>query len=200
MEALPSVFVVDDDPNVRESLSAVVRAQGLQVQAYASAEDFLAVYDPDQPGCVLVDIRMPGMSGLQLQEKLSAELHCPPIIILPGHADVPTTVRVFRAGAFDLLEKPVRNEHLIIRVQQAIKHDARARRRRASVPAVAARLAKLTGRERDIMDLLVDGRSIKQIATELSITTQTAGKHRAKILEKMNVDNDVELVRLIHLK
>jgi FixJ family two-component response regulator len=191
-----TIFVVDDDEAVRRSLRLLVESVGLNTQTYSTAEDFMNAYDPAQSGCLLLDIRMPGMSGLELQSKLAAEGINIPIIIITGHGDVPMAVEAVKAGAFDFIEKPFRDQVLLDDIRKAIEIDAQTRRKQAERDDIMARIALLTPREREVMDLLVIGKSNKGIAYELGISQKTVDFHRAHVLEKMGVDSVVQLVRL----
>jgi FixJ family two-component response regulator len=192
-----TVFVVDDDPGMRRSLCWLFESAALRVETYGSAAEFLAAYDPARPGCLVLDVRMPGMSGPELQDRLNARGACLPIIIVTGQGDVPTCCRAFRAGAVDFLEKPVDRKVLLDRVRQAFRQDARTRRLRADNPEVAARLASLTAREREVLDLLTEGARIKQIAAQLGVSIQTVTKHPSSLLQKLHVQTDVDLVNLL---
>jgi len=197
MNESPTVFLVDDNKGVREATRFLVESVGLTVEAYPSAIDFLDHYDPTRPGCLVLDIRMPRMSGLELQEVLREQNASIPIIFMTGHGDVTLCVRAYEGGAFAFVEKPVNHQVLLDHIQRAIADDQHQRQLRANRPDIAARLQRLTPREREVMDLLVAARSMKQISSQLEISVQTASKHRARVLEKMEVENDVELVRLV---
>lgn len=192
-----TVFLVDDDESARKSLEFLVESVGLRVETYESAVDFLAAYDPEKSGCLVLDVRMPRMSGLELQQKLAGAGLRIPIIFVSGHADIAMASRAFRAGAFDFVEKPVNNQELLERIQQAIDRDAKWRTQSERTSDMEQRLEALTPREREVLDMIVEGKSIKQLAYHFDITIQTAAKHRARILDKMQVQNDVELVRLV---
>lgn len=194
---LPTVFLVDDDAAALKSLRWLLESVDLRVEAYRSAQELLEIYDPEVPGCLVLDIRMPGMSGLELQEAL-AERGCRhPIIFVTGHGDVPTCSKAYRRGAFDFVEKPVNDQAIVDLVNQAVCVDGARRREHASRPDVSSQRARLTPREQEVMDLLVAGKSVKQIAVELGVGFPTAARHRSRVLEKMRVGNDVELVRLM---
>lgn len=192
----PTVFIVDDDEAVQQSLNMLVETVGLNAQTYGRAEDFLNAYDPAQAGCLLLDIRMPGMSGLELQSKLAAEGINILIIIITGHGDVPMAVEAVKAGAVDFIEKPFRDQTLLDNIQKAIELDANIRRQQSNQADIEAKISLLTPRERQIMDLLLVGKSNKIIAYELGISQKTVDFHRLHILDKMGVDSVVELVRL----
>lgn len=193
----PTVFLVDDDERARRSFQFLAESVGLQVEAYSSAVDFLNSYDPEKPGCLVLDVRMPKMSGLELQQRLIQSKVRVPIIFVSGHADISIAARAFRSGAFDFVEKPVNNNELLDRIQQAIERDAQWRRQSQVEADVVRRLDSLTPREREVLNELVQGKSIKQLATHFQVSIQTAAKHRARILDKMGVDNEVELVYLL---
>jgi len=192
----PVVFVVDDDEAVCRSLSVLIEDIGLEVRTFTSAPQFLSDYNPAQRGCLVLDVRMSGMSGLELQSRLKELGHEIPIIIITGHADVPMAVEAMKEGAVDFIEKPFRDQVLLDNIQKAIDLDARIRRRRQESKDVQTRVQNLTRRERQIMDLLVLGKTNKTIAYELGISQKTVDFHRANILDKVGVDSVVELVRL----
>ena len=198
MHREPTVVLVDDDQSVRDALKWLIESVDLHVDTYASATEFLESFDPAVQGCLVLDVRMPGMSGLELQENLAAHKCGLPVIIITGHADVSMCVRAFEGGAFAFLEKPVNQQDLLEQVQKAIEQDRK--NRQESMPAVDIddRVSQLTPREREVMDLLVSGQSMKQIASELQISLPTCSKHRASVLKKLDVENDVQLVRRIH--
>ena len=193
----PVVFVVDDDEAVCRSLSVLIEDIGLGVRTFTSAQQFLAEYDSEQPGCLVLDVRMSGMSGLELQSRLKElGFEIPIIIIITGHADVPMAVEAMKAGALDFIEKPFRDQILLDNIQKAIEIDGRTRRNRKETRDVQARIQNLTRREHQIMALLVLGKTNKTIAYELGISQKTVDFHRANILDKAGVDSVVELLRL----
>jgi len=192
----PVVFVVDDDEAVCRSLSVLIEDIGLEVRTFTSAPQFLAEYDSEQPGCLVLDVRMSGMSGLELQSRLKELGLEIPIIIITGHADVPMAVEAMKAGALDFIEKPFRDQILLDNIQKAIEIDGRTRRNRKETRDVQARIQNLTRREHQIMALLVLGKTNKTIAYELGISQKTVDFHRANILDKAGVDSVVELLRL----
>jgi two-component system response regulator FixJ len=198
MHREPTVVLVDDDPSVREALKWLIESIELRVDTYASAADFLESFDPQTPGCLLLDVRMPGISGLELQENLAAHQCGLPVIIITGHADVAMCVRAFEGGAFAFLEKPVNQQDLLEYVQEAIEQDRKNRLESMPADDISARVSRLTPREHEVMDLLVSGLSMKQIGNKLQISLPTCSKHRAGVLEKLDVDNDVQLVRRVH--
>lgn len=189
----PTVFVVDDDRGVRRSLTALGRAHGLAVEAYASAEAFLAVYDPARPGCLLLDVRLAAGNGLDLQDELRRRGQALSTIVITGHADVPTSVRAFRGGAVDFLEKPVAPRTLLSRIRDALAIDRRHREAAREREAVARRLARLTPRERQVAQLLADGKRSKEIAVALGMSIRTAEGHRRQVLRKMETGSTAQL-------
>jgi FixJ family two-component response regulator len=191
-----TVFILDDDASMRDSLRWLIQSVGLPVEAYASATDFLAKYDPERSGCLVLDVRMRGMSGLELQEELARRGITIPVIIVTGHADVPMAVRAMKSGALDFLEKPFSDQALLDRIQRAIEIDRNARRSRDERADVLSRLSVLTRREREIVDLLVDGKANKEIAAELGLSTRTVEGHRAHIMDKVGATSFAELVRM----
>ncbi len=190
------VFVVDDDAAVCDSLRFLIESVGLQVRTFSSADEFLAAYTPDQPGCLVLDIRMPGMSGLELQEQLAKRGYTLPVIIITAHGDVPSAVRAMHAGAVDFMSKPFNDQSLLDRVHQALAKDARTRRDEAVRAAIAAKVALLTPREREVMDLVVSGMSNKGIAAQLQLSAKTVETHRARVMEKMEAGSVAELVHM----
>jgi len=197
MTAEPTVVVVDDNPGVRKSLQALIEAAGLAVETYASAGDFLGAYDAERPGCLVLDVRLRGESGLDLQDELRKRNATLPIIVMTGYADVPNSVRALKGGAIDFLRKPVAPKMLIERIREAIAVDRRARDAAAPRAAVADRIAQLTPRERQVMELLAVGNSSKEIATALDISVRTVESHRRTVLRKMAVTSAVQLARAI---
>ena len=193
----PTVFVVDDDPGMLKSLSWLLESDGLKTETYRSAQELLERYDPDRPGCLVLDLRMPGMNGLELQEWLVAHGIELPIVFVTGHGDVRASVRAMKLGAVDFLEKPLDDEELLRMVRYAIRKDLERRRREQEEREVRSLLASLTEREREVMRMLVDGKPTKQIAHELGISHQTVAKHRVRIFSKLNVQSETELVRLL---
>jgi len=196
MNRKPTVFVVDDDEAVRQALGLLIRSAGLDVETYDSAKQFLEAYEPARPGCLVLDVRMPGMSGPELQEKLAAQRITIPVIIISGHGDVPTAVRAVKRGAVDFIQKPFDDQVLLGRIEQAISLDAETRRDQAEQADVAARLARLTPREREVMDLLVAGMASKQIAFKLGLSRKTVDIHRAHVMMKLGIDSLADLVRM----
>jgi FixJ family two-component response regulator len=192
------VFVIDDEQDVREALSMLIRSVGLQVEIFGNALEFLNHYRLELPGCIVADIRMPGMSGLELQEKLNAMGATIPMIFISGHADVPTAVRAIQEGAMDLLEKPFSDQHLLDKVQSAIRRD-QERRTEADARACVRRLYdSLTPREKEVMAEVVTGKMNKVIACDLNLSIRTVELHRANLMDKMRVHSVAELVGLAH--
>lgn len=192
-----TVYVVDDDPGVRKSISWLLEGEGLTVKTFEGPTQFLEKITPADRGCIISDFRMPDLNGLELHTALRAIGVTLPMIVITGYADVETCRRAFHAGALDFLEKPVSNEQLIGRVHEAIALDRSADTTTKDHNRLEKMLQKLTPREREVMDRLVKGKSMKQIAVEFGVSIQTASKHRIRILEKLEVANDIELVRLI---
>ena len=193
----PTVFVVDDNASVRKSLQALIAATGLAVETYASAAEFLAAYDPTRAGCLVLDVRLRGESGLDLQDELRRRAVTLPVIVMTGYADVPTSVRAFKSGAVDFLRKPVPPQKLLAQIREAVEVDRRARDAAAERATVDDRIAQLTPRERQVMELLAVGRSSKEIATALGLSVRTVEGHRREVLRKMEVDSAVQLARAI---
>lgn len=196
MTAEATVFVVDDDAAMRDSLSMLIRSVGLGVQTFASAGAFLHSREADRPGCLIADIRMPGMSGLELQERLAASGDHMPVIILTGHGDVSTAVRAMKSGAVDFLQKPFQAETLLELIQHALEKDAAERDAADLRTRIARRLQTLTHRESEVARLVVAGRANKVIAIELQISERTVELHRSRIMKKMRARSLAELVRM----
>jgi len=192
-----TVFIVDDDEAVQQSLRLLVETVDANVETYGSGQEFLEAYEPGRAGCLVLDVRMPGMSGLELQSKLVQEGINIPVIIVTGHGDVPMAVEALRAGAVDFIEKPFRDQALLDSIQRAIELDARARSEQSHEAEIESKMALLTPKEREVMELLVVGKSVKQIAMELGSSQKTIYFHEGHVLEKMEVDSVVELVRLV---
>ncbi|MBK9126950.1 MAG: response regulator transcription factor [Phycisphaerales bacterium] len=193
----PNVFVIDDDVALCESLHWLLEGEGFRVRTFHSAEAFLEQYDPQAPGCLVVDIRMKGMSGIELQSRLAEIGDPPPIIIITGHGDVPLAVKAVKGGALDFLEKPVNDQVLLERIRGAIKLDAERRHTRVDREMAEMRLRKLTRREREVMECIFSGLANKQIAARLGISEKTVEVHRKRVLQKTGTRNAVELVRLV---
>jgi two-component system response regulator FixJ len=197
MTTEPCVFVIDDDPDMRDSLRTLLETSGYQVRVHESAVAFLAGEGPSGRGCVLSDVRMPDMDGLELQRQLKARGSNLPVILMTGHADVPLAVSAMKAGAVDFLEKPFDDTALVNSVNRGLEQAQRADATEASTKAVHERLAQLTVRERQVLDLLVAGRPNKIIAYELSISPRTVEIHRARVMDKMEARSLAELVRMV---
>jgi FixJ family two-component response regulator len=195
--SMPTVFIVDDDAPVRDGLKLLLRSVGHRVETYASAQEFLDAYADDRPGCLVLDVRMPGMSGLDLQERLNERRAILPIIFITGHGDVPMAVEALQAGALDFLQKPFRDQELLDRIASALDKDAANRRELLELKQIAARFAELTPRERAVMDLVVQGKSNKVIAGDLDISQRTVEIHRARVMEKTQAGSLAHLVRMV---
>jgi two-component system response regulator FixJ len=192
----PKVFVVDDDQAVRDSLGLLLRSMGQKARLFDSAQAFLDDYDPGMAGCIVLDIRMPGMSGMELQQKLKT-MHCTvPIIFVTGHGDVPMAVEAMHHGAFDFIQKPFRDQELLDRINQALTWDHEHRSDEDYRRGVIERFQNLTPREREVMDCVVRGLANKVIAMDLSLSQRTVEIHRARVMEKMNARSLADLVRM----
>ena len=192
-----TVFIVDDDQAVARSLRWLIETVRLQVETFASAQAFLDGYDAAKPGCLVLDVRMPGMSGLELQERLAARrCYHVPIIFITGHGDVQMAVRAVQAGAFDFVEKPFNDQDLLDRIQRAIAHDAGQRGKEAQRAQLKALFAGLTPREREVLDLVVEGLSNKAVANALGLSAKTVEVHRAKVMEKLHARSISDLVKM----
>ena len=193
----PTVFIVDDDQAVRRFLSGLIKSIGLQVETFATAQEFLDAYELDRPGCLLLDIRMPGMSGLELQNELVKRAFGLPIIILTGHGDVQVAVHAMKAGAVDFIEKPFNNELLLDRIQKAVAESVNAGSARIKRQDIAGRMARLTPRERQVLDLVVRGDTNKGVARRLDISERTVEIHRSNAMSKMQAKSLAELVKIV---
>lgn len=196
MRPEPTIFVVDDDDAVRDSIALLLSTVGLRTETFSSAQDFLDGYDPNRAGCLLLDIRMPGIGGLELQQRLKVRAKSLPVIILTGHGDVPAAVRAFKNGALDFIEKPFNDQVLLDRIQQAIELDQKTRSRSRASAKHAERYSHLTPREIEILKRIVAGDANKVIALELEISERTVERHRASIMEKMQTHSLAELMRI----
>ncbi len=192
----PTVFIVDDDDAVRRFLTGLIQSIDLKVEAYASAKDFLDAYEPNRPGCLLLDVRMPGMSGLELQRELAERSIDLQVVILTGHGNVPVAVQAMKAGAVDFIEKPFNNELLLDRIQTAVAQSLRSDSEREKHGETLRRLDTLTPRERQVLDLVVTGETNKSIAHRLKISEKTVEIHRAKVMRKMRARS---LASLVHM-
>jgi RNA polymerase sigma factor (sigma-70 family) len=195
-EADAVVFVVDDDAAVRRSLENLIRSVGLRVETFASAQEFLRSKRPDVPACLVLDVRLPDLSGLDLQKRMAeAEMEIP-IVFITGHGDIPMTVQAMKAGAVEFLTKPFREQELLDAIQQALERDSQAREQRAEIEGLRRRFASLTPREREVMVLVVAGLPNKQIAGELGASETTVKIHRHHVMEKMGAGGLADLVRM----
>ena len=192
----PIVYVLDDDLAVRQALSSVIRSTGLRIETFASAEEFLRYSRLDAPSCLVLDVQLPDVSGLDLLPQLAGATPIP-IIFITGHGTIPMSVRAMKAGAMEFLTKPFREEDLLGAIDHALERDRAARRERAEVQALRERLAALTPREREVLELVVTGRMNKQIAAELGTAEQTIKQHRGRVMQKLGVDSVADLVRLV---
>lgn len=190
-----TVFVVDDDPEMRTLYKILLQSVNLTVKIFSSADQFFQEYNPDCPGCLILDIRMPGMSGLELQEKMIEQGYQTPIIFVTGHADIPMAVKAMANGAIDFMEKPYRPQELIDRIHEALTHDLHKRKETSQVKIIQERYARLTQREQEITGLIVGGLTNKQIAARFGVTTQAIDACRGRAMKKLEVDSIAELVR-----
>ena len=192
----PIVFVVDDDPDVLKGLARLLRSAGLEVAAFSSPHAFLELHDSSAPGCLVLDLAMPGLNGLELQGALKAKGSAIPIVFLTGRGDIPMSVQAMKGGALDFLTKPVNDEDLLKAVHVALEKDRIERQSRAELDEIQQRLATLTPREREVLTHVVSGQLNKQIANDLGTVEKTIKVHRARVMEKMKVNSVAELVRL----
>ena len=196
-EFAPTVYIVDDDSGVRSSIRVLMKSVGLPAMPYAAAKEFLDAYHPNQPGCIVLDIRMPGMSGLELQEALNERGAVIPVIFITGHGDIPMAVEAMRHGAFDFLQKPFRDQDLIDRIQQALARDKETRESLREHGRTRARIASLTPREKEVLELLTSGKANKMMAQDLGLSQRTVEIHRAHVMEKMGAKSVAQLVRMV---
>jgi FixJ family two-component response regulator len=190
------VFVVDDDLSVREAIESLIRSVGLRVETFETAQEFLRSTRPDAPGCVVLDVRLPGLSGLDLQRELAAHGINLPVIFITGHGDIPMSVRAMKAGALEFLTKPFRDQDLLDAIQQALERDLSARQQRTETAELRERFDSLTSREREVIGLVVSGLLNKQIAGELGTSEVTIKIHRSQVMKKMGAGSLAELVRM----
>ncbi len=196
-EYKPTVFLVDDDEAVRDSLGLLMKSVDLTSRSFASAGDFLAEYDPDCPGCLILDIRMPGMSGMELQQKLIDMRAKLPIIFITGHGDIPMAVEAMQRGAVDFIPKPFRDGELLDRINKALENDRKNRDSLVEREVIEERIEKLTPREKQVLELVVQGKANKVIAGDLEVSQRTVEIHRARVMEKMQVRSVAQLVRMV---
>ncbi|MGC2606095.1 MAG: response regulator transcription factor, partial [Silvibacterium sp.] len=192
----PIVFVIDDDALIRDGIESLIKSIGIRVETFPSARDFMLARRPDAPACLVLDVRMPGLSGLDLQRKLSdSDIHIP-IIFITGHGDIPMTVRAMKEGAREFLTKPVRGQDLLDAIQKAVARDRGLRKERAELMELRTRFDSLTPREREVLNLVVAGLLNKQIADELGTSELTIKTHRAHVMEKTKAESLAHLVRM----
>jgi FixJ family two-component response regulator len=196
-EKAPTVFVVDDDTGVRSSIRLLLKSVGIPATPMASAQEFLDAFDPAQPGCLVLDIRMPGMSGLELQQQLNLRGAIIPVLFITGHGDVPMAVEAMQQGAFDFLQKPFRDQDLIDRIQKALARDQQNRTALRQSGQIREKLDSLTNREKQVLELLTQGKQNKVMAAELQISQRTVEIHRAHVMEKLGAHSVAQLVRLV---
>jgi two-component system response regulator FixJ len=192
-----TVHVVDDDDAVRSSLRLLLKSVGLPTVAHASAQEFLATWDGDQPGCLVLDVRMPGMSGIELQAELNQRGAIIPVIFISGHGDIPMAVEAIQHGAFDFLQKPFRDQDLIDRVQRALASDAEHRQLLQQRETLKQRFESLTPREQEVLELVTQGKANKVMAGDLGVSQRTVEIHRARVMEKMGAQSLAQLVRMV---
>ena len=190
-----TVFVIDDDASVRDSINLILSLKGTRTQLFSSGEDFLEAYRPEWRGCILTDLQMPGMSGLDLQQALQERGVLLPVVVLTAHGDVPTTRVAMKGGAFDFLEKPINDEILLDVLKNAIREDIHRHAAESAEDALRSRLARLTPREREVLDLLVEGLSHREIAARLTISPRTVEVYKARMMEKLQCRSLAELIR-----
>lgn len=195
-QAEPTVFIVDDDESVRKSLARLITSVGLKVEMFSSATDFLKREPYDGPCCLVLDVRMPGLSGLDLQAEISKADHTPSIVFISGHGNIPMSVQAIKAGAVDFIEKPFDEQTLLDAVHLAIQKDRRAKTEQAELREIHERVESLTPREREVFALVVTGMLNKQIAFEMGISEKTIKVHRARVMQKMQAESLADLVRL----
>ncbi|HZE71540.1 MAG TPA: response regulator transcription factor [Pyrinomonadaceae bacterium] len=191
-----TVFVIDDDQSVREAIKNLIRSVGLHVETFSSAQEFLQSRHSDVPGCLVLDVRLPGLSGLDLQREMADANITTPIIFITGYGDIPMTVRALKAGAVEFLTKPFRDQDLLDAIQQALDRDEAARKERAETEDLRTRFDSLTPREREVLELVVTGLLNKQIAARLGTSEITIKQHRHEVMQKMRADSLANLVRM----
>jgi two-component system, LuxR family, response regulator FixJ len=194
--AMPTIYVVDDDDAMRRALDALLSTVGYKTAVFSRPSEFLARFKPDTAGCLVLDIRMPDMSGLEVQQQLNRMGSMLPVIFITGHGDVPMAVQAMKEGAFEFIQKPFRDQDLLDRINHALKQDAENRNSVARRADIQHRLESLTARERQVMDMVVDGAANKVIAIDLALSERTVEIHRAKVMEKMGARSVAHLVKL----
>lgn len=197
IEQPATVCIVDDDEAVRSSMMLLMKSMGLRAQVYGSAQEFLDGFDPQRPGCLVLDVRMPGMSGLELQEALNERGAVLPIIFVTGHGDVPLAVEAMQRGAMDFLQKPFRDQDLLDRINRALDKDRTGRELLGNRDRIRSRLAQLTPREREVLAMVTQGKSNKVVAADLALSERTVEIHRAHVMQKMAANSLAHLVRMV---
>ena len=197
MKNEPTVFIIDDDQEVREALHLLMESVGLNALSFSSASEFLDQFDSSRPGCLVLDVRMPGMSGLDLHARLAREHLHPPVIIITGHGDVPMAVKAVQKGALDFIEKPFNDQALLDSVHRALEQDSQQRGEAVILADLRSRYDRLTPREREVLDRVVAGKRNKVIASELHVSQSTVEAHRARVMEKMEADTLSDLMRMM---
>ena len=195
-QADPTIFVIDDDVSIRRALESLIKSVGWQVRTFKNAQDFLRSVDIDAPGCLILDVRLPGLSGLDLQRSLAERKHHLPIIFLTGHGDIPMSVRAMKAGAVEFLTKPFREQDLLDAIQVAIDRDTAVQRQQSELAGLNERYDTLTPREREVMGLVVSGLLNKQAAASLGVSEVTIKVHRGQIMQKMHAQSLADLVKM----
>ena len=192
-----TVFLIDDDSAMRKSIDYLIQSIGLRCQSYATAQEFLDGADPETPGCILTDVRMPGLSGLDLLEEMRGRAFLSPVIIITGHADVPMAVRAFKSGALDFIEKPFNDQMLLDKVQEAIELDVSRRTVLSQRATVMDRLGTLTTRETEVLERVIAGKANKEVAADLGLSEKTIEVHRSRVMKKMRALNAADLIRMV---
>jgi len=193
----PTVYIVDDDEAVRSALRLLMKSAGYTTVTFESAQEFLARYNAQQPGCLVLDVRMPGMSGMELQQELNRRGAILPVIFISGHGDIPMAVEAMHSGAFDFLQKPFKDQDLLDRVARALSSDSAARAEKLEVDHIRELLATLTPREHEVLDMVVSGKPNKIMAADLNLSQRTVEVHRARVMEKMHARSLAQLVRMM---
>ncbi len=196
MNKQPTIFIVDDDEQVRNALTLLMESVGLQVEKFSTAQDYLDTFDSSKAGCLILDVRMPGMSGLDLQARMTAEKIHPPIIIITGHGDVPMAVKAVSAGAIDFIEKPFNNQSMLDSVHRAIELDALHRGESSRLEDIEEHFNSLTPREKEVLLSVIEGKRNKVIAFDLNISQSTVEAHRSKVMDKMSASSLSNLMRM----